>query len=66
MEENQIKWNNIRRLRNVFLVRSDWTVLSDCQLSETKKNEWMNYRQALRDITLQSDPDNIVWPDQPE
>lgn len=24
-----------------------------------------NYRQALRDITLQPDPDNIVWPEYP-
>ena len=32
-----------------------------------RKNEKINeailqYRQALRDITLQSDPFNIVWP----
>ena len=66
MEELQVKWDNIRKLRNVFLSRSDWTALTDCQLDQTKKNEWATYRQGLRDITLQSDPDNIVWPNEPE
>jgi len=23
------------------------------------------YRQALRDITTQTDPDNITWPEKP-
>ena len=66
MDELQIKWDNIRKLRNVFLSRSDWTALTDCQLTQIKKDEWAIYRQALRDITLQSDPDSIVWPNEPE
>lgn len=66
MDEVQIKWDNIRKLRNVFLSRSDWTALTDCQLTQTKKDEWATYRQALRDITLQLDPDNIIWPDVPQ
>jgi len=66
MEELQIKWNNIRKLRNVFLARSDWTALTDCQLSQSKKDEWAAYRQLLRDVTLQTNPDNILWPNEPE
>jgi len=43
--------NNLRHLRNSFLTKSDWTVLSDSQLSESKINEWKTYRQSLRDLT---------------
>jgi hypothetical protein len=28
--------------------------------------EWIAYRQALRDITDQQDPFNIIWPIKPE
>lgn len=66
MDEIQFKWDNVRKLRNVFLSRSDWTALTDCQLSQSKKDEWATYRQLLRDVTLQSDPDNILWPNEPE
>jgi hypothetical protein len=27
--------------------------------------KWKEYRQALRDVTLQDDPFNIIWPDEP-
>jgi hypothetical protein len=64
-EELQLKWDNVRKLRNVFLSRSDWIALVDCQLSNTQRTAWMDYRQSLRDITLQSDPDNIIWPEEP-
>lgn len=32
------------------LASSDWTQMPDVQLSETKKLEWINYRQELRDM----------------
>ena len=28
-------------------------------------DDWKNYRQALRDVPTQSDPDNITWPTKP-
>ena len=56
----------VRIKRNKLLTESDWTQLSDCQLSELKKNEWKLYRQELRDITLQADVFNVIWPNQPE
>lgn len=37
--------------RNRKLEMSDWTQVSDAPLSESEKQEWRNYRQALRDIT---------------
>ena len=36
-------------------------------MSEAKRTEWTDYRQALLDIeTLEGYPDAIVWPTKPE
>ena len=40
----------LRRLRNTKLYRSDWTQLGDNKLSMSKQGEWSTYRQALRDV----------------
>ena len=42
---------SLRQKRNSLLSSSDWTVLSDNQLTTTEKTNWKTYRQALRDIT---------------
>lgn len=62
---NHAKWYDVRRHRNALLERSDWTRLDDITLTEEKKEQWKDYRQALRDITNQPDPDNIIWPIRP-
>lgn len=59
------KWEQVRSIRNRFLSDCDWTQLNDAPLSDTQRQEWAVYRQALRDITLQPDPFNIVWPIEP-
>jgi hypothetical protein len=61
--ENQNLWNKVRRQRSSLLNSSDWTQIPD--YNGPNKTEWATYRQALRDITTQSDPDNIVWPTPP-
>jgi hypothetical protein len=58
-------WENIRNQRNFLLEKSDWTQLSDSPLNPEKKEEWLVYRQALRDITNQLNPKEIVWPIEP-
>jgi len=55
-------WNIIRSERNRLLFRTDWTQLEDSPLSNEQKDNYKIYRQALRDITNQEDPFNIVWP----
>ncbi len=55
------KWESVRIKRNGLLSETDWRASSDLILS----NDWKTYRQALRDITTQSDPDNITWPTKP-
>lgn len=64
-EINEQILNNIREQRNFLLSECDWTQLSDCKLSEQKKNEWIEYRQALRDFPSLVDLNNIVYPTKP-
>tara|TARA_Y100000356_G_C11092718_1_gene200110 strand:+ start:236 stop:505 length:270 start_codon:yes stop_codon:yes gene_type:complete len=62
-ESEQIasQWVSVRIQRNAKLSATDWRASSDLTLSD----DWKNYRQALRDITTQSDPLNITWPTEP-
>jgi len=53
----------IRQRRNELLKESDWTQIVDAPVD---KLVWANYRQALRDITQQSEfPAQVQWPVQP-
>lgn len=56
----ETEWPLVRAERDRRLAASDWTQLPDVPLAT--KEMWANYRQALRDVTLQPDPFNIVWP----
>lgn len=62
----QSEWEVIKNRRSILLTESDWTMLPDAPLSDAKRAEWVVYRQALRDITNQTDPFNISWPTPPE
>lgn len=59
------EWARVRAQRNKLLAQSDWTVLPDVPLSTEARQQWETYRQALRDVTDQADPFNIVWPTRP-
>ena len=53
----------IREQRNIKLTASDWTQVADAPVD---KAAWVTYRQALRDISSQSDfPWTINWPNSP-
>ena len=56
------EWKNVRNIRNELLSASDFSQLED---SPKDKIAYKVYRKALRDITLQADPFNIVWPEIP-
>jgi hypothetical protein len=60
------KWEQVRDTRAHLLRACDWTQLPDVVMGEAKMREWLDYRQALRDITDQPDPFNIVWPERPK
>ena len=55
------KWENVRRERNSKLAETAYLALSDNTLATNMKT----YRQELRDVPKQSDPDNITWPTKP-
>jgi hypothetical protein len=46
----------VRQLRTDRLYQCDWTQLPDAPLSETERERWRDYRQALRDMM-----DNFEW-----
>ena len=58
-----LKWEEIRQIRNELLQECDWTQLGD--IANETKTAWQSYRQELRDVTTQSNPFSIVWPVKP-
>lgn len=65
-KEYEQKAAPIRNRRNQLLTASDIYVIVDYPISDAKRQEWKTYRQALRDVTLQSTfPDEVVWPQEP-
>ena len=68
---NFVKTTNVltlRKQRNRFLDETDKYIVADYPHPTTeKKQEWLDYRQALRDLpTVTEDPANPVWPVPPE
>jgi hypothetical protein len=56
---------DITKRRLQLLVGSDWTdtLSAKTRLGDNLYNQWQTYRQALRDITVQSGyPFEVVWP----
>ena len=59
----------LRIQRNQLLAQTDWMALNDVVVSE----EWKAYRQALRDLPANSEPQldengnltNVTWPTKP-
>ena len=63
-EENEKQLISIKRERDSLLLQSDWVVLPYSPITGSKLDEWIVYRQELRDITTQTPP--YVLPTQPE
>lgn len=60
---NEQKWDQIRIWRNAELSMTDWTQLPD---SPVDKEKWSQYRQELRDITLQNEKaEKVKFPNRP-
>ena len=58
---------DLRKERDVLLIKTDKYALPDWpHESLEKQKEWLEYRQALRDLpTVTEDPANVVWPTVP-
>jgi hypothetical protein len=57
------QWDVVRAERDLLLDKCDWWVTKAIEKNATISAEQHAYREALRDITTQSDPFNIVWPE---
>ena len=65
----------LRKKRDQLLVESDVKVLPDSPMTDSKRNEWKTYRQALRDLPASSTPkitnqeeldgSSVTWPTEP-
>jgi len=59
------QWRNVKEGRNQQLAASDW-ICSVSDFVHPKKDAYVSYRQALRDITQQANPFALVWPQVPQ
>jgi hypothetical protein len=67
-EAKKNKWNNIRDRRDTLLKESDTQILIDKwnNMDESKQQEWIIYRQALRDLPqIYTDPYSVIFPNLP-
>lgn len=59
----QLLLYSIRDERDKKLLLTDWTQLPNAYgLTDSKKVEWENYRQQLRDFPNTVNLENIIWP----
>lgn len=55
----------IRKERDARLQESDWVMLPD--VPQVIKENWIPYRQALRDLPNQAGfPNTVIWPSKPQ
>ena len=59
-------WRDVRLERDARLAATDWRVVRAIERGQALSLEWQIYRQALREITAQTDPQNIHWPELPK
>lgn len=57
----------LRKQRDKLLSESDWLLAEDYHLTDENYNEWIKYRQLLRDIpSITKDPREVNWPTKPK
>lgn len=61
----EARWRAVRAERDRLLAASDWVTLRGLERGEAIPKVWRDYRQALRDVPQQADPQNINWPTPP-
>lgn len=49
-----VEWSYVRQMRNEVLTQTDWRFMSD----QTPSQEWIDYRQFLRDLPQNYDTAN--------
>jgi hypothetical protein len=66
--EREQKFKTVREIRNRLISFTDNFAISDWpHSSPEKRQEWLDYRQALRDLPANTeDPENVNWPIRPD
>jgi hypothetical protein len=65
LPESQVA-ETMRQKRNKYLAETDWIVAKSYEVQNPVPQEWVDYRQQLRDITNQLGfPYEIMWPEKP-
>ena len=59
------QWVHVRKERDRLLAQTDWMVARAAETVTPLAPEWVEYRQALRDITNQQNPFLLQWPEKP-
>ena len=49
-KDSIVNWTKLKIIRKFLLMDSDWTQMSDNQLTDAQKAQWRTYRQTLRDL----------------
>lgn len=63
---DELAAKSVRDQRDRLLAETDWVVIKAKETETTLSASFKEYRQALRDITLQDGfPHNTVWPEKP-
>ena len=68
----KIRMNQLRQIRDSLLNETDWTSISDNDLSWLAKRKWRKYRKQLRNFPIDAERQlkknvycKIVWPTKP-
>lgn len=69
-ELKEIAQTELRRKRDRLLRDSDWSQAGDVPFEPTQRQQWVQYRKALRDLPDQysdiTDISQVQWPQKPE
>ena len=68
----KIRMIQLREIRDLLLNKTDWTTISDNDLSWLAKRKWKKYRKQLRNFPIDAEKQlkenaycRIVWPTKP-
>lgn len=64
--QRQIKSYEVRKERDKLLSDSDWVIISSLEKGKIVPQDWVDYRQDLRDIpSKQGFPYDVIWTNKP-
>ena len=69
IDNQETLWARVREKRDTMLKATDWVMLQDSPVSEEKRQEYIVFRKALRDLPIEqagATLESIVWPNLPE